>query len=177
MNRTIFSGFLIAISALCFSSTSLAKTINLYEQPESNAKIISTLDLDKPVAMTLIAKEKKWTSIIDPTVAPKNARVVWIKTEDLPTNNYMFTQTMLNTGKNSPGYVVQYSTPTPLTPEQTAALTKQIQSQEEALKSYLSQMMKNAQTMFKNISSPEMPYPFIIPIIVIPDHSPVANNH
>ena len=64
-----------------------------------------------------------------------------------------------------------------LTPEQTAALTKQIQSQEEALKSYLSQMMKNAQTMFKNISSPEMPYPFIIPIIVIPDHSPVANNH
>ncbi|MCE3237590.1 MAG: hypothetical protein K0R24_571 [Gammaproteobacteria bacterium] len=172
MNRIIFSAFLGTILTIIFSSTCLAKTINLYEQPEPKAKIITTLDLDKPVAITIVAKEKEWTSIIDPTVAPKNARVVWIKTVDLPTNNYTFTQTTVNTGKGSQGYVVQYGVPKPLTPEQVAALTKQIQSQEEALASYFSQITQN---IFKNISQPDMAYPFIIPVVVIPEHQPAVN--
>jgi hypothetical protein len=172
MDRIILSAFLGLILTMGFSSVCLGKTIRLYEQPEPNAKIISTLDSDRPVTITIVAKEKEWTSIIDPTVTPRNARVVWIKTLDLPENNYTFTQTTVNTGKGAQGYVVQYGVPKPLAPEQVAALTKQIKSHEEALASYLSQV---TQTMFKNIPQPDMAYPFIIPVVVVPEHHSVAN--
>ena len=173
MNGKIFSLGWITILTFIFSSWGLAKTINLYSQPKTDAKVLSTLDLDKPVTITIINKEKDWTSIVDPTVAPQNARVAWVKTTDLPSNNYTFTQTMVNTGKGPQGYVVQYGVPEPLTAEQAAKITKQIQLQQQAIENYLSQMTQN---MFKNIQQPDMSYPFILPVIVLPEAAPVQNK-
>jgi len=174
MNSKMFSLCLITILALIFSSYGLAKTINLYDQPKPDAKVLSTLDLDKPVTITIINKEKDWTSIVDPTVEPKNARIAWVKTADLPSNNYTFTQTMVNTGKGPQGYVVQYGVPKPLTTEQAARITKQIQLQQQAIENYLSQMTQN---MFKNIQQPDMSYPFILPVIVMPESAPAPTQN
>lgn len=173
MNGKMFLLCLIAIVTFIFSPLGLAKTIHLYSQPTPDAKVLSTLDLDKPVTLTIINKEKDWTSIVDPTVAPKNARIAWVKTTDLPSNNYTFTQTMVNTGKGPQGYVVQYGVPKPLTAEQAAKITKQIQLQQQAIEDYLSQMTHN---MFKNIQQPDMSYPFILPVIVMPESAPAQNK-
>ncbi|MCD6039647.1 MAG: hypothetical protein K0S27_1047 [Gammaproteobacteria bacterium] len=160
------STFLIAIFTLILSSSCLAKIIKLYEKPASDAKVLATLDLDKPTTLTIIDKDKEWTSIVDPTIERKNARIVWIKTIDLPTNNYTFTHTMVDTGQGPHGYVMQYGVPKPLTAEQAAALTKQIQLQQQAIANYFSQLTKN---IFQQTPQMDMNYPFIIPVVVMPE--------
>jgi hypothetical protein len=173
MNKKIVYLMWISTLAFLFSPFSYAKIINLYTQPKTDAKVLTTLDLDKPVSITIINKDKEWTSIVDPTVAPINARIAWVKTADLPTSNYSFTQTMVNSGKGPQGYVVQYGVPKPLTPEQAAKITKQVEMQQQAIANYLSTMTRN---MFNNIQQFDANGPYIMPVIVMPTPATPAQN-
>lgn len=164
----IFSMLISVVLTLVFSISCFAVTINLYEQPKADAKVVGKVDLDKSVTIKIIDEQKEWTSIVDPNVAPINARIVWVKTNELPKNNYSFTQTVVNTGKSPQGFVYQYGVPHQLTPEQAAELTKQMKMQQEALQNYFSQV---TQSILRSGSQPEMNFPILMPVIVIPEQN------
>ena len=127
---------LIAVLPLIFASLCFAKTINLYDQPKADAKVIGTVDSDKGIIPIFTPKEGQWIKVGNPS----NGNVGWVKMSDLNAppgamTEFTFMQHMLNGDKNQQ-----------LTPEQI----KQMQLQQQQIQESMKKMM---QDMFKDMGN------------------------
>ncbi len=162
-------GLLILSISVCF-----AKNINLYEQPKADAKIIGTIDPAKGIVPIFTPKDNGWIKIGN----PHDGNVGWVKSSDLHdaasvADGFSFTQHIVNSGKGPQSYVLQFGVPQQLTQEQSEALFKQIQAQQEVIQKNVQQMMQNFYTHF---GSDWMNYPIIMPVVVMPQSTTPAKQ-
>jgi hypothetical protein len=169
--------------ALLLSNLSIAKTINLYDQPKDNAKIIGPIDTAEGMVPIFTPKDGDWMKVGN----PKNGDVGWIKAKELSSEDgsiatsLSITQETINTDKGPKSYqIVKFGTPKPLTAEQNTAIIKQAQLRQLQLQASIQKMMqsfyKEMNDYYKSNPSvtvdPFNNFPMLMPVIVFPVAEP-----
>lgn len=160
-----------SIIAFIFSTTAFAtlNSVNLYDQPKSDAKVIGTVDVTAGVVPIFSSPQGDWMKVGD----PRNGNVGWVKSSDLNSNggstSFTFTQKMINNGKGPQTYqMIQYGSPQKLTPEQTKAL-QQLELQQQHFQKEWQDMMDMFNHDFSHETfMPGMNFPMIMPVVVVP---------
>ena len=166
MLRHFIAFILFLITTVCF-----AKSINLYEEPKSDSKIVGTIDPSAGIVPIFTPKQGDWVKVGN----PNNGNVGWVKSNDLAqsgktSNGFSFTQKIESTG-NEPGtYVIKLGIPTTLTKEQMDALYKQIQTQQAVIQQ---NVQKIIQEIFNNNQTGStVGFPIVMPVVVVPTNAP-----
>ncbi|MDR3491249.1 MAG: hypothetical protein P4M12_04295 [Gammaproteobacteria bacterium] len=142
MNKKLKLLSVILIS-LC-SQTIFAKQINLYEQPKDTSKIVSSIDSNNNMVPIFTPKEGDWIKIGNPS----NGDVGWIKVTELDNGSslistrFSITQQTINTSKGPKTLqTIQFSLPQAPTKDQTKAMLKQFEIQQQAIQNNIMKMM------------------------------------
>jgi len=174
INYSFFKFFKLMIFTMIISSfaaSGFAMEINLYDQPKSDAKAISKVDLSTGIIPIYKPKEGAWVKIAD----PKNGNVGWVKTSDLNspgTSQSIFTFTQSIDNKTPTTYrIIQFGQPTNLTPEQTKTLVKQMQAEQQEMQKSMQNMLKDMNQLFYNDwhFMHHDAFPFLVPVVMIPE--------
>jgi hypothetical protein len=164
--------WLLTAFTLIFASVSSAKMLTLYDQPKTDAKTVSTIDSEAGIIPIFSPKNSEWIKVAD----PKNGNVGWIKSAELTAGNesgFSFSQKFISNGKGPQSYIIQFGTPKMLSPEESQAFAKRLQEQTQAIQKQTQKMM---QDMYKNMDALDMPYPVVMPIIVMPNTNAAQSN-
>jgi hypothetical protein len=147
----------IFLISLLLSSTTFAKTIQLFDEPKKEAKVVGTLDSDVGIISIYTPKNSEWIKVAD----PRNGNVGWIKSTDMNGTRMNFNVT--STGNGGQNYqIIQYGNAKPLTPEQI----KQMHDREAAFQRDMQKMMHD---MFYDFPHPWMNFPVILPVMMVPE--------
>lgn len=155
---------------LSLPAATFAEEISLYDQPKTDAKAIRTIDLSAGIIPIYTPKDSGWVKIAD----PKNGDVGWVKSSDVnsaSTSQSIFTFTQSVDNKTPTTYrIMQFGQPTNLTPEQSKALVKQMQKEQQEMRDSMQSMMRNMDRMFYNDwhFMQSNAFPFIVPIMIMP---------
>jgi hypothetical protein len=163
---------MMAMSALIFSSNVLAKTTSLYEQPQTNSKVVGTIDLSTGVTPIFTPKGGEWVKVGD----PHNGNVGWIKASDLAggnTSSFSFTQKVISNGKEPQTYKIEFGNMPAITTKQAEEVIKNMQLQQN---NFQQSAQKIIQDMITNINRVYSQQPkllqengsVIMPIVIIP---------
>lgn len=147
----------IFLTTLLVCSTTFAKSINLYDAPQKDAKVVGALDSEAGIIAIFTPKNSDWIKVAD----PRNGNVGWIKSTDMGNTNMTFKVMSGGDGKQS-YQIIQYGNTKPYTEEQL----KQIRAREEALQQ---DMQKMVQQMFQNTQHPWAGFPMILPVVILPE--------
>jgi hypothetical protein len=174
--RNIILPFLAGIS-LFTAGQCLAKTINLYEQPKTDAKIVEALDASSGITPIYTPKNSDWIKVGD----PKNGNVGWIKLTDLNDKSdsiateFTVTQHTIDTSKGPKTYqMVQFGVPAPASKEATQAMIKEMQLRQAAIQKSVQSVMQNIFTSMNNLYQwnnniiDQSHAPIFMPVIVLP---------
>lgn len=141
---------------LIFFQTALAKDINLYEQPKSDAKIVGSVDSEIGIIPIFTPKDVDWIKVGD----PRNGNVGWVKKSDMGGLNINLN--IIKTGKNGQSYqAIQYGG-TQVNPQQLIDTMQQLQQQQNAMQNLINDMQKNMPKNWMNV-------PMIMPVLVVPE--------
>src|SRR6185312_9955517 len=161
-----FNTLFLALFTLFFTLALFAKNVSLYDQPKSDAKVIGTIDPSTGIVPIFTPKEGDWIKVGN----PKNGDVGWIKSSDLvqagaSSGSFSFSQKIVGTDKGPQSYVFQFGVPAPLTKEQTDALYKRIEAQQEAIQKSVQQIIQDT---FSHYNAADWNFPIIMPVVVMP---------
>lgn len=157
------------LSAFLLSNTASAATLNLYEQPAQNAKVVGTIDPSKGVMLIYTPKDSEWVKVAD----PQNGNVGWIKQVDLgkDTPTVTFTHRTLDNGKGTETYeLIKTGNPLNLTDEQIKQNLERFEAHQKAMNESLQKsyqdMMKNFNIIFQEQYKylQENNFPFLAPV-------------
>lgn len=171
MNK-IYNYAILFLCTLLLPLSVLAKSINLYAEPQDKAKVVSTLDSSTSIIPIFTPEKSDWIKVAD----PRNGNVGWVKVTDLGTNNneYTFTQRFINSGSSPQTYqIIQFGGPHKMTSGQVQDILKKNEAQQQQLQE---NMNKSIQKMINDISNMynsgsswfNNQMPFIVPVIVVP---------
>ncbi len=158
--HTLSAIFVLAMFA--HSESGFAKTINLYDQPKEDSKIVGNIDLAVGLINIYVPKEGGWVKVGD----PRNGNVGWVKTGELGNTPLTYNVTNSKDGVNS-YHIIQYGNSKPYTPEQVKAAMAQMQKREQALERDMQLMMHD---MFADMHG-WMHMPMFMPVLVVPEKS------
>ncbi len=160
LHRIISS--LLFIGAIGVASPSMAKPINLYEQPNASSKMVQTIDSSAGIITIYTPKEGEWVKVAD----PRNGNVGWIKASDLSNSKMSFN--FITTGESPQGYQFIQIGNTRLTTEKMQQAVKQFEVQQQ-------NFQKEMQTMMQNIlSNSQWRFPLIMPVVITPEKPTAA---
>ncbi len=149
--------FLGSIIMLCLSSTCMAVSINLYDQPKADSKNIGTIDSNIGIIPIFTPKDSAWVKVAD----PRNGNVGWIKSSDLSKVGLNFN--IISTGNGGQNYqVMQYGGTQPVSSTEMQKTIQEMQARQQALQKSIQQMMQN---MYGNRYS----VPVIMPVVIMPE--------
>ncbi|MEO8402841.1 MAG: hypothetical protein ABI597_13800 [Gammaproteobacteria bacterium] len=163
MLRKLITVFVVFLATLV-TSVGMAKSISLYDQPKADAKVTGSIDPALGLVPIFRPKDGNWIKVGDPA----NGNVGWIKSADLGkagavSTGFSFSQSISGNGQEP--YVVQFSLPKPLTPEQSKALQKNIQAQQDAIQKGVHQMLQN---FYQSLNAGLTNYPVVVPVVIMP---------
>lgn len=99
--KTLIFAALAVLVTFSFTSMALAKEVNLFDQPKTDAKVIGKVDLAVGVVPIFTSKEGDWMKVGD----PRDGNVGWIKSNEMTTPgapvSFTYTQKIVN-DKNGP---------------------------------------------------------------------------
>ncbi len=155
MQRKILAPFFAIAIFFLLSSISFAKTINLYEEPKADSKLVGTVDPSTGIIPIYTPKEGTWVKVGN----PKNGNVGWVKSSDLAdagasSSGFSFSQQVEKSGNGPETYVFKLGIPTALTKEQSDALYKQIQAQQAAIQQSVQKIIKDMFNSYNQTMAP-----------------------
>lgn len=157
--RSILTSLVMAIACLS-TSICMAKSLNLYDQPKADAKVVGTINSDTGIIPIFTPKEGEWIKVGD----PQNGNVGWLKQSDLQAIGISFTQNIISTGNGTNSFnLIQVPTVSTMTPEQTKAMVKHIQENQQAVQKAMSHVMQDI------FSTNYEPFPVMVPVIIVPE--------
>lgn len=168
----------IAACAFMATTLSLAKSLNLYDQPKVDAKVIATIDSTVGMVPIFTPKDGDWIKVGD----PKNGNVGWVKTSDFSNDSDLgsqltVTEQTIRTSEGPKTYrIIQFGTPSTLTAEQASAMTKEAQQRQQAIQESVQKMMQNFyndmndlyRTNASVLGNTLTNFPMVMPIIILP---------
>jgi len=177
MNKIITFALFLLLSLL-LPLSAFAKSINFYDEPKDNAKVVGSLDSDVGIIPIYTPEKGDWIKVAD----PRNGNVGWVKMKDLGDNagttGYTFTQRFINTGTSPQTYqVIQFGGPNKMTPEQIQNQLKQTKLQQQQMQENMNKAMQNMMNDMNNLYHWNNAWfnnntPFIMPVLVIPTQNP-----
>ena len=166
----------LSVSALmfCISSNCLAKSVNLYDQPNANGKVINTVDSNTGIVTIYKPKEGDWIKVGD----PRNGNVGWAKLADLKGVGLQFN--IIQSGNGMHSYqLIEYDGNSTLSPEQIKAAAKQMQMQQQNIQMRQQAIQENVTKMMNDVFNTMHQYwvnlPMIMPVIIVPEKAATAN--
>lgn len=161
---------------LFLTSVSYAKTISLFAEPKSDAKVIGVIDPASGIVPIYTPKEGGWIKVGNPS----NGNVGWIKSTDLVqpgnTTGFSFSQQMESIGKGPQTYVFKFGVPSQLTKEQTDALYNQVLKQQIIIQETFQKVIDDAFSNYNKNGTPGAGIPLIAPVVItLPDTQGVKN--
>lgn len=166
MKSLLFSSLLMSLTALV-SSNVFAKTINLYDQPNSTAKMIGTIDSEKGLIPIFIPKDGQWVKIANPL----DGTVGWAKSSDLKIENkngYTISEQVVSQGNGPQSFIIKFGESKPLTDAQKAELTKKMQERQQLFQKNMQHILQDISTQFNDFSTH---FPVIMPVVLVPEQS------
>lgn len=174
---------LLGFFVLIFAAAVFATTLNIYEKPDENSKLIATMKTGDQLMPIFYTEKRDWVKVAN----PKNGEVGWAKVKELQgpiiitsfNDKVMQQQIVGDTAKNPQVYsIIQYTGPKELKPEDAQEMAKKIQKQQQEMENSMRQMQKNMQLMiqdmFKSFDRSFYTFPVIQPVIVVPDKESMA---
>ncbi len=172
MNR-MFPLVLFLLSTLLCPFSAFAKTINLYDGPKDQAKVVGSVDSNAGIIPIFTPEKGDWIKVAD----PRNGNVGWVKVKDLGpanTTEYTFTQRFINTGNSPQTYqIIQFGGPSKMSPEQVQIQLKKTEQQQQQLQENMNRAMQNMLNDMNKLYNWNSQWlnngtPFVMPVIVIP---------
>lgn len=150
----------------------LAKEINLYEQPNTNAKVVAKLDLAAGVVPIYSTDSGDWTKVGD----PRNGNTGWIKSSDMQTSNdpVRFTQQVFSDASGPQAYqIFQYGNPKPMDPEQSKKFIKDMEARQQAMQENMQREIAEMNRHFAAMQEFAWPHfwndePMMMPVVFVP---------
>ena len=159
---------LLAFFMVTGTPNAMAKTLNLYDQPKADSKVLGSVDSNAGIITIFMPKEGKWVKVAD----PRNGNVGWIKSADLKQTG--FTYKVVTSGDGTHGYqIIQYGNTKPYTAEQVSTIMKSMQKRQQMLQKDMQLMMQDMFAMHHSW----MDFPMIVPVIVVPEKAPAPAHH
>ena len=165
---------LISFICLFCMNTVFANDLNLYENPDAKAKVVTTLKSGEQIMPIYSPANSEWIKVAN----PKDGAVGWAKIADL--KGPVITVITSNGGDNSKGqqfYQIQaFGGVQQIKPEEAEKMIKDIelrgQKMKESLLQMQSTMQKEIENMMKDISSNKnfLTFPIIQPVIIVPEN-------
>lgn len=180
MRKTLFLT-LFLLGSLFFNFSAFAKSINLYDEPKDQAKIVGTLDSNKGIIPIFTPEKGDWIKVAD----PRNGNVGWVKMKDLgsaDTSEYTFTQRFINTGNSPQTYqIIQFGGPNKMSADQVQLELKKAEQQQQKLQENMNKAMQNMLNDMNSLYHWNSQWlnngtPFVMPVIVIPAQTLPANK-
>jgi hypothetical protein len=166
-----FSRLSIALLTTFLATTTYAKSVNLYDQPQPNAKVVGTIASDSPMVPIFSSKDGKWMKVGD----PKDGTVGWVKVGDLSNNNnsgFSFTQQTINSG-DGPKTTIQFGVPQEMSEEQIKDIQKKQAEVQKSIQKMMTDMYSDINKVYGNSAVfPAGAYPVFMPIVVVPAQQP-----
>jgi hypothetical protein len=159
-----------------------ADTLNIYEKPEVNAKVITTMKSGEQLMPIFYTEKRDWVKVAN----PQNGDVGWAKVSELKgpliitkvNGNQMRQQVIVDKDKDKQPRtysIIQYSGTEELKPEEAQKVMKEAEERNKAMEKSMQRMRKQMQKsmleMFGNLDESFYTFPIIQPMIVIPDSS------
>lgn len=164
---------IILLTSTIATTLTHANAITLYDQPNTTAKTIGTIDSEAGIIPIFTPKTGDWIKVGD----PRNGNVGWIKSSDLHTagnNGFSFSEHVISNGNGPSSYIIQFGTPKSLSNDQINNYVKQMQQRNQAMQKEMQHMMKD---MFNNFDQYMMHFPIIMPVVFVPqDTAPAAKK-
>lgn len=165
--------YLLSLILLYTPLSAFAKEVNLYDQPNTNAKVVGKVDLSIGIVPIFTPQNGDWMKVGD----PRNGNTGWIKSTDLngANNAVTFSQQIINDGNGPHTFqFMQYGQPPqPMTEEERKKLMKQMQLQHQNIQQTMQQQMLEMQREFDEMQhgwpfmhGPHMP--MIMPVVFVP---------
>lgn len=169
MKNNKFFVFILALVTSLFTSVCFAKSLNLYDQPKADGKVIGSIDSDAGVIPIFTPKDNSdWIKVAD----PRNGNVGWVKQADLKASKVTFTQQIINTGNSPHSYeIIQFGGTQSMTPEQKAAAAKRMEENQKAIEQSMHQLIDN---LSKGFNQAVTGMPVIMPVIIVPEQKKEA---
>jgi len=145
--------------ALGISLTAMAKSINLYDQPKADGKVMGTIETSKGVIVIFTPKGSEWVKVGD----PGNGNVGWVKSTDLAGAGMHFN--VMQTGDGSGYQMLQYGG-SAMTPDQMAAMAKQMKIRQQDIQKDMNKMVTD---IYNNMNQYWSNTPMIMPVIIMPE--------
>lgn len=163
LKKTICCAGMLCIVAA--STASLAKKIDLYEQPTDSAKVVGKINTETGFVPIFTQKDGKWTKVGD----PETGSTGWVKAAELSagtSGSFSYSQSMVSKNGEVPSMVIRFGKPKPGSQKELQEYLWKSRQQQEALHRDIQNMMQN----FFN-TQPEwmgFPYPMVLPVMVVP---------
>lgn len=160
--KPIYALFAFLSLSIC-SSLSLAKSIDLYDQPKEG-KPIATLNSETGIITIFTPKNSDWLKVADPT----NGNVGWVKSKDL--DNTTIHMNMLQTTKNGQQYqVIQSNQP-------SQQLNRLMQQQAYEMQRIMQDFQESWMGGPRWFNEPRITPIFILPVKEITSNASPTNN-
>ncbi len=145
------------LSVTIGSANCLAKSLNLYEQPQPNSKVVGTVDTQVGVMTIFTPKGSEWTKVAD----PRNGNVGWVMSKELGNTGVTFNVMTSGDGGHSYRYY-QYGGTETYSPEKMQKQYDDMMKRQRAIQSNMQHMMDD---MFQTFYYPT---PMFVPVVYVP---------
>jgi hypothetical protein len=141
----------LTLAAACLLPLAVyAKTINLLESPQDNAKVTGTVDLASGIIPVFTPKEGDWIKVANPV----NGDVGWIKKTDLKDSkgNIISVQQQVSedkSGGKTQSVQMSYGNPASMTPEQKKKMEQTMMMQQQNVQQSMQLIQQNMDQMKK----------------------------
>jgi hypothetical protein len=180
-NSLKLSTLVISVISGFATPLALAKTINLYDQPKTDSKVVGTIESTNTMVPIFSDKSGNWMKVGD----PKNGNVGWIKVSDVSNANtennlsgFSMTEQTVDTKNGPTTYrTIQFGNGTPANTESAQAIIQKIQSQQSLIQQQTQKAYNNLTrdmavlyqanpNVFNNPG-----FPMFMPVIIVPQQA------
>ena len=153
---------------LFLATIALAKPINLYTEPNSNSKVVDTINSENGLITIFQPKNSDWIKVAN----PQNGNVGWTKTAEL--SNAKFNLQIIQSDQGPHHYqIIQYGN---MPPAQNQSLNAQIEQMQKRQQLIQKEMQQNMQNMFRLMQEEWANFPMIMPVFMTIDKKQPAAN-
>ena len=168
MRKRDVIGSFLGVFITMLAASSVAKPVNLYEQPNANSKMVETVDSSSSIITIFTPKDSDWIKVAD----PRNGNVGWIKASDLGNNKLSIN--VITTGDSPNSYqIIQFGNTKFFTTEQIQQVVKNIELRQQTIQKDMQKMMQEI------LNHSQWRFPLIMPATVAPEQKsamPAASN-
>lgn len=172
--------FLGAVIAVFFTNAIFASDLSLYENPDVNSKVVTTLKSGSQLIPIYSPEKGEWVKVAN----PKDGTVGWVKSEDLKgpvittkINDSGVQQTIITNKEKSPQIyeIIRFSGPNALSNEDAQKIAQAMEKRQQKMRESMNKMQESVQKMMQNMmqeidaNKDLFTFPIIQPIIVVPD--------